>query len=140
MKLASGIADVVEYRNRGISVSIGTDGAACNNHLDIWREMRLTSLLQKLKHGPAAMSAKETFLAATWEGAKALQWEKEIGSLDQGKMADVVFIDLPEETTPRGIQSDGDLYGALVYSGNPEMVTDVMIRGKWALRRNVLKY
>lgn len=140
LKLGSGIADIMKYRKHGISVSIGADGAACNNHLDMWGEMRLASLLQKLNHGPTAMSAKETFLAATWEGAKALGWEREIGSLDVEKSADVIFVDPPDELSRKSHPGEEQLYGSLVYAGRPEMVTDVMIGGEWAMRRNVLKY
>lgn len=139
LKLASGIADIVGYRKRGISVSLGTDGAACNNHLDIWTEMRLASLLQKPKHGADAMPARETFLMATLGGAKALGWGDEIGSLEEGKAADIVFVDLGRGGQPRHLETEDDYYGALVYSGRPDLVTDVMIAGQWVVRKGVLK-
>jgi 5-methylthioadenosine/S-adenosylhomocysteine deaminase len=139
LKLESGIADIVTYRKRGIPTSLGCDGAACNNHLDLWGEMRLASLLQKPKHGARAMSAAETFRMATWEGAKALHWADEIGSLEEGKNADVVFVDLPKELFPRRFRTEEELLAALVYSGRPERVRDVMIDGRWIVRNGVLK-
>jgi cytosine/adenosine deaminase-related metal-dependent hydrolase len=79
LKLASGVADVVTFLREGIPVSLGSDGAACNNRLDAWEEMRLASLLQKPKHGADALPARTAFELATMGGARALGWEAEIG-------------------------------------------------------------
>jgi 5-methylthioadenosine/S-adenosylhomocysteine deaminase len=78
LKLGSGIAPVVEMRQRGISVSLGADGAACNNHLDMFEEMRLAATLQAMRREPGALPARDVLWMATREGARALGLEEEI--------------------------------------------------------------
>ncbi len=92
--LGSGIAPVPLLIERGISVSLGADGAACNNTLDMFREMRLATMLQKSVHGPLAMSASTLLDMATHRGAEALGWGAEMGSLVPGSTANVVLISL----------------------------------------------
>ena len=75
LKLASGIAPVPELRARGICVSLGADGAACNNRLDMFEEMRLAAMLQTMRHGPGALAARDVVSMATREGARALGLE-----------------------------------------------------------------
>src|SRR5713101_7568665 len=94
LKLGSGIARVAEMLARGISVSLGADGAACNNRLDMLTEMRTAALLQKALHGPEVLPAARALRMATIDGARALGLDKEIGSLEMGKRADVIVIDL----------------------------------------------
>ena len=94
LKLGSGIADIPLYIDKGISVSLGADGPPCNNNLSIFTEMRLASLIQKPIHGPTSMDAKTVFRLATIEGAKALHLEDEIGSIEIGKKADLVLLNL----------------------------------------------
>ena len=132
LKLGSGIADVPKLQSRGINVSIGADGAPCNNNLNMFQEMRLASLLQKPFHGPTAMPAKSVFEMATLRGAKALGLEREIGTIEVGKKADIVLLDMNQvwnSTLP-----ENDLYSAIVYSATPENVDSVMIDGKWVYR------
>jgi cytosine/adenosine deaminase-related metal-dependent hydrolase len=130
LKLASGIADVPALLARGITVGLGADGAPCNNSLDIFQEMRLASLLQKFKHGPKAMPAEQVFELATLGGAASLGLGREIGSIEPGKKADLVVLDLGKVWNPLG----GNLYSSIVYSSHPENVDSVMIDGKWIYR------
>ncbi len=94
LKLGSGIAPIPQYLKEGISVTLGADGAPCNNNLSIFNEMRLASLIQKPIHGAEVMDAKTIFRMATIEGAKALHLQDEVGSIEIGKKADLVLIDL----------------------------------------------
>jgi cytosine/adenosine deaminase-related metal-dependent hydrolase len=84
LKLASGIADIPGLMEMGVSLSLGADGAPCNNNLNMFQEMKLAALIQKPKHGPSAMKAKEVFKMTTIGGAKAVGLEKEIGSIEIG--------------------------------------------------------
>ena len=95
MKLASGIAPVAMLMSRGINVALGTDGAASNNRLDLFAEMRIASLLAKVSSGDAAaLPAAAALRMATLDGAIALGLEREIGSLAIGKQADAVAVEL----------------------------------------------
>jgi 5-methylthioadenosine/S-adenosylhomocysteine deaminase len=126
LKLGSGIAEVRRMMEGGISVSIGADGAACNNRLDMFTEMRSMALLQKVSQGPEAMSARQTLRMATHGGAKALGLDKEIGSLEPGKRADVIVVDLETlHATPHA----RDLVSAVVYSAEASDVLSVIIDG-----------
>jgi 5-methylthioadenosine/S-adenosylhomocysteine deaminase len=133
LKLGSGIARVPEMLRRGISVSLGADGAPCNNTLDMFQEMRLAALIQKPVHGAASMNARTAFELATIGGASALGLEQEIGSLEPGKKADLVLLDLTQEWNPSA-QIEESIYSALVYSGSPSTVRSVMVDGKWLYR------
>ena len=79
---------------RGISVSLGADGAPCNNRLDMFTEMRTAALLQKVLHGPEVLPAGRALRMATIDGARALGLADEIGSIEVGKRADVIVVDL----------------------------------------------
>ncbi len=92
LKLGSGVADLVAIRRAGVPVGIGADGAACSNHLDNFEEVRLAALLQKLKHGPDAFSGLDALRLATSEGARALGLQDEIGTIEPGKLADLVVL------------------------------------------------
>ena len=98
LKLGSGIADIAGIRAAGIPVGVGSDGAACSNHLDGFEELRLAALLQKLRHGPAAFTGLDALRLATSEGARALGLHNETGTLEPGKRADLVVLaaDRPE--------------------------------------------
>jgi 5-methylthioadenosine/S-adenosylhomocysteine deaminase len=119
---------------RKISVSLGADGAACNNRLDMFTEMRTAGLLQKLAHGPEALPAARVLRMATIDGARALDLDKEIGSLEIGKRADVIVVDLRRpHTTPAS-----DLVSALVYSAQPADVRATIIDGRIVMREGKL--
>ena len=126
-KLASGIAPVAGMRARGIRVGLGTDGAASNNRLDVFAEMRIAALLAKALAGDASVvSAHEALEMATIEGARALGLEAEIGSLEPGKSADVVAVEFGTvETLPCY-----DPVSHLVYAAGREHVTDVWVAGE----------
>lgn len=131
LKLGSGIAEITKMLERGISVSLGADGAACNNRLDIFTEMRTMALLQKALHGPEAIPARQALRIATIEGAKTLGLEKEIGTLEIGKRADVVVVKLDDlHSTP----GSSDPISALVYSAQTSDVQSVVIDGQVVMR------
>ena len=120
LKLGSGLAPVVEMRAKGISVSLGADGAACNNHLDMFEEMRLAAVLQSVRHHPGALTARDAVWMATREGARALGLEREIGSIETGKRADLILVD-----------ADGpDPYSTIVYASRGTNVRTTIIDGE----------
>src|SRR4029453_10148348 len=94
LKLGSGLARIAEMLARKIPVSLGADGAACNNRLDMFTEMRTAALLQKLAHGPEILPAASVLRMATIDGARALGLDAEISSIERGKRADVIVVDL----------------------------------------------
>jgi 5-methylthioadenosine/S-adenosylhomocysteine deaminase len=127
LKLASGIAPLAGMRARGIRVGLGTDGAASNNRLDPWTEMRTAALLAKAASADAAVvSAAEALEMATLEGARALGLEGEIGSIEPGKSADLAAVDLSSlETLPCY-----DPVSHLVYAAGREHVSHVWVAGE----------
>jgi 5-methylthioadenosine/S-adenosylhomocysteine deaminase len=131
LKLGSGIAPVATMLDRGISVSLGADGAACNNRLDMFTEMRTMALLQKALHGPKVIPAAQALRIATIGGARALGLENEIGSLEIGKRADVIVVALGKaHSGPRSRR----LASTLVYSTQANDVRDVVIDGSVVMR------
>lgn len=140
LKLGSGIANIPKYLSKGISVSLGADGAPCNNNLSVFNEMRLAALIQKPIHGPLALDAKTVFKLATIEGAKALHLQNEIGSIEVGKKADLVLLDL--NTNVHSISGGEELiYSDIVYSSSGESVNSVMVEGEWkVLNKKSLLY
>jgi 5-methylthioadenosine/S-adenosylhomocysteine deaminase len=131
LKLASGIAPIPAMLDRGIVVSLGADGAPCNNNLDAFVEMRLAALLQKGKLlNPTVMPAKKVLEMATIGGAKTLGLEDSIGSIEIGKKADIVILDLfYPHTIPHS-----NIYSSIVYSAGRENVDSVVIDGEVILR------
>ncbi len=130
LKLGSGIAPVAKLLEHGISVSLGADGAACNNRLDMFTEMRTAALLQKVLHGPEVLPAKRVLRLATVDGARALGLDSELGSLEVGKCADVSVVRLDRlHSTPLS-----DVVSALVYSAEAEDVDTVLIDGEVVMR------
>lgn len=129
-KLASGIANIPRYLKENISVSLGADGAPCNNYLDIFVEMRLASLIQKPIHGPTSMDAKTVFELATIGGAKALHIDNLVGSIEEGKIADIVLLDF-NKIHNSILVSEENLYSTIVYSCDHTNIKSVMIDGKW---------
>ena len=127
LKLASGIAPVAAMRGLGIGVGVGTDGAASNNRLDVFTEMRLAALLAKAQSGDAcAVSAHEALEMATLGPARALGLDREIGSIAPGKAADLAAVELSSvETLPCF-----DPVSHLVYCAGRENVTHVWVAGE----------
>ncbi|MBS1982959.1 MAG: amidohydrolase [Bdellovibrionales bacterium] len=127
MKLGSGIAPVRAMLNAGLRVGIGTDGAASNNDLNLFKEMDTAAKLQKLAHADnTAMTAIQALRMATYEGARALHMEKIIGSLEVGKRADIVIID----THVVNMQPLHDIPSQLVYATTGTEVETVLCDGK----------
>ena len=126
MKLGSGIARIPEMLERGIHVSLGADGAPCNNNLDIFQEMRLAGLIQKPRLGVGSLPAREIVKMATLGGASALGLENEIGSITIGKKADLILIDL---NRVHSFPPD-DIFTTLVYSSRATDVQTVIINGQ----------
>jgi 5-methylthioadenosine/S-adenosylhomocysteine deaminase len=125
MKLGSGVAPIVEMRARGISVSLGADGAACNNRLDMFDEMRLAATLQAVHRHPGALPAQDVVCMATREGAHALGLESEIGSLEVGKRADIILIDRDRPHMTPGTNP----YSTIVYTARGTDVRTVLVDG-----------
>jgi 5-methylthioadenosine/S-adenosylhomocysteine deaminase len=127
LKLASGIAPVARMRQMGINIGLGTDGAASNNRLDMFSEMRLAALLAKGSTGDAsALPAREILRMATLDGAKALGLGNEIGSITPGKSADLVAVSLNDLNT----KPCYDPVSHLVHVAGRECVTHVWVGGK----------
>jgi 5-methylthioadenosine/S-adenosylhomocysteine deaminase len=130
LKLGSGLARVAEMLARKISVSLGADGAPCNNRLDMFTEMRTAALLQKLAHGPEILPATQVLRMATIDGARALGLADEIGSLEPGKRADVIVVALNKlHATP-----ETDVVSSLVYSAQGSDVRTAVIDGRIVMR------
>lgn len=137
LKLSSGIAEIPDLMNRHIHVGLGADGAPCNNNLDMFQEMRLAALIQKVPHGPTVMDARTVLRMATMGGAEVLGMAKEIGSLEVGKKADVVLLDLEDyHTFP---SYDVDVYSRVVYSATRSNVDTVIIDGSVVLENRRVK-
>jgi 5-methylthioadenosine/S-adenosylhomocysteine deaminase len=135
MRNAAGIPPLVEMLAAGINVALGTDNVTNNNSYDMFKEMTLTGkLMALLTRDPAAIPTRSILEMATLGGARALGKEKEIGSLEVGKKADLITLDLDEiGWSPLGGQ---DIYTALVYSVTGQHVRDVMVNGHWLFREN----
>ena len=132
MMLASGIAPVVDMRHAGMSVGLGTDGpAGSNNNLDMVEEMASAARLQKIgKMDPKALSARDVLEMATIGGARVLGMEEKIGSLEAGKRADVILVNLQE---PK-VQPVYSVESAIVYAASGSAVTTTICDGKVLMR------
>ncbi|MBI1948246.1 MAG: 5'-deoxyadenosine deaminase [Deltaproteobacteria bacterium] len=130
LKLASGVAHVPELLEQGITVALGADGAPCNNRMSQLSEMRLAALLQKPRCGASAMPAKGVVRLATIEGARALGLEREIGSIEPGKRADLTVIDARRPH----LAPFSDPFAMLVYGAEASDVRDVFVDGEWLVR------
>ena len=127
LKLASGIADVPAMRAAGVVVTLGTDGAASNNVLDMLGEMRTAALLAKVKAANAAvLTAKEVLRMATLDSASALGIADSTGSIERGKWADLTCISLQSVNS----QPVYDPLSQLVYTSHPDQVSDVWVAGR----------
>ncbi|AVQ46515.1 amidohydrolase [Clostridium botulinum] len=135
MKVVLGFAHIPEMLEKGINVSIGTDGAPSNNRMDMFDEMHLTSLIHKGRRlNPKVVPADEVLEMATMNGAKCALWENEIGSLEVGKKADLIIIN------PKSIGNlpMHDPIGNIVYSMHSSDVESSMCNGKWLMKNKVL--
>ena len=130
LKLGSGVAPVPEMLESGICVSLGSDGAACNNHLDMFGEMRLAATLQAARRTPGALPARQALWMATRNGARALGLDDEIGSIEAGKRADLILVD----TRAAHVEPSPDPFSAVVYAARPTDVRLTMIDGEVLVR------
>ena len=131
MKLASGVAPVPQMLKADLNLGLGTDGAASNNDLNMWEEMDTAAKLHKVFSGdPKVVSALEAFELATLRGARALHMEREIGSLEAGKRADIVIVDRDDlNQTPLY-----NIYSHLVYATKADDVLSVIVEGRILMR------
>jgi len=126
LKLGSGIAPVTALRARGITVSLGADGAACNNRLDMFDEMRLAATLQAVSVGPGRLTARDVVEMATRDGARTIGLGEEVGVLAPGRRADVIVVDL----SGTHVVPAEDPYSALVYSCRGTDVRTTIVDGR----------
>lgn len=140
LKLASGIAPVAKMLELGINVGIGTDGTASNNDLDFFEEIRLANFIAKGSSGdPTVLPASQTLLMATRMGADALHLGEITGSLEPGKRADLILVDIGTiHNSPHFRHSPDGIYSQLVYAGKAGDVTDVMVNGKWLMQNRMI--
>lgn len=136
LKLASGFAPASKMIEAGLNVGIGTDGPASNNDLDMFEEMRLAAFVAKSSTGdPTALPAQTAVAMATRLGAQALHMGNLTGSLETGKRADLILVDIStSHNAPRFRRDPGGLYAQLVYAAKSTDVTDVMVNGRWLMR------
>jgi 5-methylthioadenosine/S-adenosylhomocysteine deaminase len=126
LKLGSGVAPVPEMRARGITVSLGADGGACNNRLDMFEEMRLAAVLQAMRVHPGALPARDVVWMATRAGARTLGLEHEIGSIEVGKRADLIIVDRDRPHLAPG----PDPYSTIVYAARGSDVRMTIVDGE----------
>ncbi|MEY2817949.1 MAG: hypothetical protein RL275_1412 [Chloroflexota bacterium] len=140
LKLASGFAPVQKMLADGLNVGIGTDGPASNNDLDMFEEVRLASFVAKAaSNDPTVLPAATALTMATRLGAQALHLGNITGSLEVGKRADMILVDInPLHNTPRFKRDPLNAYSQLVYASKSTDVTDVMVNGKWLMRDHQL--
>lgn len=140
LKLASGAAPVTKMIEKGVNVGIGTDGTSSNNDLDMFEEIRLASFLGKLQtSNPTSLSAKTIVYMATRGGAKSIFLDKLVGSIEVGKKADMILVDINTiHNSPRFRRDPDGLYAQIVYAAKSTDVTDVMVNGKWLMKNHKL--
>lgn len=135
LKLASGIAPVVKMQQEGLLVSLGTDGAASNNRLDLFAEMRLAALLHKVvNQDPTVLSAETALKMATINGAHALGIADQTGSLEPGKRADLIMINLNQSHLTPCLNP----VSLMVYAARGSDVSDVMVNGEWLVQARIM--
>ena len=135
LKLASGYAPLPRMLAARVNVALGADGAACNNALDVFHEMRLAATMHLPKYGAAAISPSEVLAMATLRGAEALGLSRELGSIERGKKADVTVLDL---RAPHFQPAGDDLHATIVHCARASDVTDVLVDGRILVRNRRL--
>jgi 5-methylthioadenosine/S-adenosylhomocysteine deaminase len=140
LKLASGVAPIKKMLETGLNVGIGTDGPASNNDLDMFEEIRLAALLAKgFSNDPTALPAKTILTMATRIGAHALHIGSITGSLEPGKRADLILLDIsPIHNSPKFERDPNGIYAQIIYASKANDVTDVMVNGKFLMRNKQL--
>ncbi len=130
-KLGSGIAPVPELLRQRVPVSLGADGAACNNNLDLFTEMRLAAMIHNVPGAARVLTSLQILEMATLGGARALGLEGEVGSIDEGRRADIAVLDLVQA---HAVPGSPDVVSQIVYSARAEDVQHVLIEGKMVMR------
>jgi 5-methylthioadenosine/S-adenosylhomocysteine deaminase len=130
LKLGSGIARIADLDAHGVALAIGADGAACNNNLDPWVELRHAALLAKVRSSPSSMLARRAFQLATIDGARALGIADRVGTIEQGKHADLVVVRIDGPHAEPG----GDVYSRLVYACQARDVSHVFVDGSLVVK------
>lgn len=140
LKLASGFAPIQRMLELNANVGIGTDGTASNNDLDMIDEVRLASFVAKAVAGdPTALPARTALAMATCIGAKALHIDDITGSLEKGKRADLILLDIsPLHNQPRFRRDSENIYAQIIYASKSTDITDVMVDGRWLMREHKL--
>jgi len=140
LKLASGIAPVTAMLEAGLAVGIGTDGPASNNDLDMLEEVRLAAILAKTdSNDPTSLPARQALLMATRQGAEALFLGEQTGSLEPGKLADVIVMDARRaHNMPHFARSEDAVYSQIVYAGKSTDIAHVICHGRWLMRERRL--
>ncbi|MBD3166135.1 amidohydrolase family protein [bacterium] len=139
LKMASGMADTLALQHAGVHVTLGSDGAACNNRLDTFQEMRLAALLGHVKHGSDAIRAGDIFRWATANGARAMGLSDRLGELKPGMYADLIAVDPGLFPVPdREEDLAKELYGHLLYSLNSAHVRHVWVHGRQRVKHSIL--
>ncbi len=140
LKLASGFAPVTKMLEVGLNVGIGTDGPASNNDLDMFEEIRLAAFVAKAtSNDPTAVPAATALSMATRLGARAMHLGHLAGTLEPGKRADLILVNIAAlHNAPRFRRDVNGVYAQLVYAGKSSDVTDVMVNGKWLMRSHQL--
>ncbi|MBI1280199.1 MAG: amidohydrolase family protein [Anaerolineaceae bacterium] len=136
LKLAAGIAQVSQMLDEKLTVGIGTDGPASNNDLDMFEEVRLAAILAKTAaNDPTALPARQALLMATRQGAEALFIGDQTGSLEVGKLADVITVDAaPVHNMPRFDRDPNAIYSRIVYASKSSDVQHVICNGRWLMK------
>ena len=140
LKLASGFAPVTKMLELGLNVGIGTDGPASNNDLDMFEEVRLAAFVAKaVTNDPTSLPASQALLMATRLGAQALHIGHLTGSVETGKRADLILVDIsPLHNSPSFRRAADNAYAQIVYASKSTDVSDVMVNGKWIMRERKL--
>ena len=139
MKIGDGLAPIPKLVKAGIPVALGTDGAMWNNSNDIFREMKCMSIIHNLKAGVRAFSAEDILDMATVNGAKLFDMEKELGTLEEGKIADLILVDAAApHMNPLRIGKNSNVSSAIVYCASGSDVSDVIIGGREIVRNRKL--
>lgn len=136
LKLASGLARVGDMLSMGLNVGVGTDGPASNNDLDMFAELHLAALLAKtVSNDPTVLPARQALELATSRGAKAVHLDHLTGSLEPGKRADLITVNMDTiHNWPHFRSNEDAVYSRLVYATKSTDVRDVMVNGRWLMR------